>query len=184
MRIACLFLAWLPAASSFAGFSPVGRTAKNLMRMSAEDTTVTANGDADVSAVEEEKVEVPTAPSTPTSEDADFSLKVQSLFQAAPKPTQYDVMIKLIFPGALSNEQLLSRVNKELFKKGYTPENTLLATSLCCDELARQLEGDFVKVYGKNFNLGGLSGFPFAGNTGFGAMSAHIPGLFKCLHEK
>jgi hypothetical protein len=56
-----------------------------------------------------------------------------------------------------------------------------LATSLCCDELARRLEDDFVKVYGNNFNLGGLSGFPFAGNTGFGAMAAHIPDDGYCL---
>ena len=53
--------------------------------------------------------------------------------------------------------------------KGYTQANTLVATSLCCDELARRLEDDFVKIYGNNFALGGLSGFPFAGNTGFGA---------------
>jgi hypothetical protein len=36
-------------------------------------------------------------------------------------------------------------------------DNTLLCTSLCCDELARCLEDDFVKVYGNNFNLGGVS---------------------------
>ena len=29
--------------------------------------------------------------------------------------------------------------------------------------------------------LGGLSGFPFAGNTGFGAMAAHIPDNGFCL---
>ena len=58
-----------------------------------------------------------------------------------------------------------------LSNKGFTSSNTLLATSLCCDELARNLEDDFIKVYGNNFNLGGLSGFPFAGNTGFGAMA-------------
>ena len=84
-------------------------------------------------------------------------------------------MIKLLFPGALSNDALEARVIYQLSKKGYRSDNTLLATSLCCDELARQLESDFVKVYGKNFNLGGLAGFPFAGNTGFGAMAAHIP---------
>jgi hypothetical protein len=43
-----------------------------------------------------------------------------------------------------------------LAEKGYTAANTLLATSLCCDELARRLEDDFVKVYGDNFFLGGL----------------------------
>ena len=49
------------------------------------------------------------------------------------------------------------------------------------DELARNLEDDLNKVYGHNFNLGGLSGFPFAGNTGFGAMSAHVPDNGFCL---
>jgi hypothetical protein len=68
-----------------------------------------------------------------------------------------------------------------LKEKGFTAANTLLATSLCCDELARRLEDDFVRVYGNNFNLGGLSGFPFAGNTGFGAMAAHIPDDGYCL---
>lgn len=107
--------------------------------------------------------------------DTDFATKVESLFKGADKSTQYDVMIKLIFPGALSNEQFQSRVVKTLETRGYTPDNTLLATSLCCDELARCLEKDFREIYGKNFNLGGLAGFPFAGNTGFGAMAAHIP---------
>lgn len=38
-----------------------------------------------------------------------------------------------------------------------------------------------MKIYGNNFNLGGLSGFPFAGTTGFGAMAAHIPDSGYCL---
>jgi hypothetical protein len=104
------------------------------------------------------------------ADDIVFSNKVQRLFDEAPKSVQYDIAIKLEFPGALSYDQLESRVTKKLATKGYTPENTLLATSLCCDELARNLEKDFAKIYGKNFNLGGLAGFPFAGNTGFGAM--------------
>ena len=36
-------------------------------------------------------------------------------------------------------------------------------------------------VYGTNFNLGGLSGFPFAGKTGWGAMCAHVPNDGYCL---
>ena len=95
--------------------------------------------------------------------------KVKSLFKSAPAKTKYDGKITSIFKGALSNKELEVTVVEALAEKGFTSENTLLATSLCCDELARQLESDFVKVYGKNFNLGGLSGFPFAGNTGFGA---------------
>ena len=90
-------------------------------------------------------------------------------------------IFKKIFPGCLSNQELETKVVNVLSEKGFTADNTLLATSLCCDELARRLEDDFVKVYGNNFNLGGLSGFPFAGNTGFGAMAAHIPDDGSCL---
>jgi len=43
------------------------------------------------------------------------------------------------------------------------------------------LEDQFVDVYGTNFNLGGLSGFPFAGKTGWGAMCAHVPNDGYCL---
>lgn len=112
------------------------------------------------------------APSTSAlnmAEDVDFTTKVEKLFGTADKSTQYDVMIKLTFPGALNYEQLERRLGNVLGERGYTPENTLLATSLCCDELARDLEKNLVAVYGNNFNLGGLAGFPFAGKTGFGA---------------
>ena len=102
--------------------------------------------------------------------------KVRSYVKGA-----FDGEITSIFPGAMSNEDLETKVVSMLADKGFTAENTLLATSLCCDELARRLEDDFVKVYGNNFNLGGLSGFPFAGNTGFGAMAAHIPDDGSCL---
>lgn len=122
-----------------------------------------------------------TSPLAMSDADVVFANKVKTLFENAPKATQYDVAIKLTFPGAMSYEQLETRVVKELATKGYTSDNTLLATSLCCDELARNMEKDFAKVYGQNFNLGGLAGFPFAGNTGFGAMSAHIPDDGSCL---
>lgn len=115
------------------------------------------------------------------TEVGDAISKVKNLFKSSPEPTKYDGKVTSIFKGAMSNKELETKVVQILADKGFTSENTLLATSLCCDELARQLESDFVKVYGKNFNLGGLSGFPFAGNTGFGAMSAHIPDDGSCL---
>ena len=93
----------------------------------------------------------------------------------------FDKMVKKNFPGAISNAELESKVASILEGKSMSPANTLLCTSLCCDELARSLEDDLNKVYGHNFNLGGLSGFPFAGNTGFGAMSAHVPDDGYCL---
>jgi hypothetical protein len=107
--------------------------------------------------------------------------KVKKMFKDAPLPTEYDSVVMEKFPGALSNADLEARVTTVLDSLGFTDDNTLLCTSLCADELARRLEDDFVKVYGNNFNLGGLSGFPFAGNTGFGAMSAHIPDDGSCL---
>jgi Limiting CO2-inducible proteins B/C beta carbonyic anhydrases len=104
------------------------------------------------------------------------------LSESSPKTDEkFDKLVKSKFPGAISNSDLQTRTGKVLAEKGFTPANTLLATSLCADELARRLEDEFVKVFGNNFNLGGLSGFPFAGNTGFGAMAAHIPDNGYCL---
>jgi len=109
--------------------------------------------------------------------------KVKRILRRTPKVEEpdFDQILQAKFPGALTNQELQSRVVGALAEKGYDGSNTLLATSLCCDELARRLEDDFVKIYGNNFNLGGLSGFPFAGNTGFGAMAAHIPDDGYCL---
>jgi hypothetical protein len=108
--------------------------------------------------------------------------KVNTVFKSAPPiDDKFDKIVKSKFPGAISNQDLATGVVGLLDEKGYSGANTLLATSLCCDELARRLEDVFVQVYGDNFNLGGLSGFPFAGNTGFGAMAAHIPDNGYCL---
>ena len=108
--------------------------------------------------------------------------KVAQVFNDKPaEDPAFDALVKKNFPGAINNRDLATRVVELLEEKGFSPSNTLLATSLCADELARVLEDDFVKIYGQNFNLGGLSGFPFAGNTGFGAMSAHVPDDGFCL---
>ena len=109
--------------------------------------------------------------------------QVKSIFEEYPSTgaNEYDGDMTKYFPGAMSNLDLEKKVVKIVAEKGFTADNTLLATSLCCDELARVLEDDFNKIYGNNFNLGGLAGFPFAGNTGFGAMAAHIPDDGSCL---
>eukprot|EP00970_Alexandrium_tamarense_P009802 scaffold1961_cov219-Alexandrium_tamarense.AAC.10 len=108
--------------------------------------------------------------------------RVAKVFQGRPEENDaMDELVKKNFPGAISNKELETKVVKILEGKGLNPANTLLCTSLCCDELARNLEDDFNTVYGHNFNLGGLAGFPFAGNTGFGAMTAHVPDDGYCL---
>lgn len=93
----------------------------------------------------------------------------------------FDAMVKDNFPGAISNKELELKCVSLLAARGFHDTNTLLATSLCCDELARRLEDDFGKIYGSTFALGGLAGFPFAGITGFGAMVSHVPDDGYCL---
>jgi len=117
-------------------------------------------------------------------DDEDILDKIKRILDedtSIPVDPKFDDIVQSKFPGAIDNNKLEETVVGVLAKKGFNAGNTLLATSLCCDELARRLEDDFVKVYGNNFNLGGLSGFPFAGNTGFGAMAAHIPDDGYCL---
>ena len=84
--------------------------------------------------------------------------KVKEAFKNAPedKFTPYVGSIQKVFPGAISNLDLANKVTTTLSDYGFTSYNTLLATSLCADELARPLENDFVKIYGNNFNLGGV----------------------------
>jgi hypothetical protein len=89
--------------------------------------------------------------------------------------------IKLAYPGALDNKTLVTRMTSALEKFGYTKKNTLVATSLCCDEVNRELEKEIGKVYGDNFSMGGLAGFPFCGKTSFGAMAHHIPEDGSCV---
>lgn len=89
--------------------------------------------------------------------------------------------VKATYPGALDNSTLAKKVVPALEKYGYNKNNTLVATSLCCDEVNRELEKEFAKVYGDNFSMGGLAGFPFCGKTSFGAMAHHIPEDGSCL---
>lgn len=84
------------------------------------------------------------------------------------------------FPRAITNAELVDRVGSALADYGYG-ETTLLATSLCCDEVNRVLDKDFAKLYKDNFSMGGLAGFPFGGITSFGAMAHHIPQGGSCL---
>jgi hypothetical protein len=88
--------------------------------------------------------------------------------------------VKAAFPRAITNAELVAKVKEALQPYGFG-KSSLLATSLCCDEVNRVLELDFAKEYGDNFSMGGLAGFPFGGVTSFGAMAAHIPDGGSCL---
>lgn len=88
--------------------------------------------------------------------------------------------IQSAFPNALSNDQLVGKIETLLQDYGYG-KSTLVATSLCCDEVNRPLEEDLQEAFGDHFSMGGLAGFPFGGVTGFGAMAHHIPDGGSCL---
>lgn len=99
-----------------------------------------------------------------------------------PFDPHFDTNLRSIFPQAINNYDLAIRVVQTLLeRRGYSASNTLLTTSLCSDELAKQLSDDFGGIYGNSFNLGGLAGFPFAGNIGFQTMCGHIPDGGGCL---
>jgi hypothetical protein len=89
--------------------------------------------------------------------------------------------IQEVFPGAVAAQDLASHVKGVLNKHGYSDKTTLIATSLCCDEVNRELEKDLTSIYNYNFNMGGLAGFAFGGVTSFGAMAHHIPDGGSCL---
>jgi hypothetical protein len=77
---------------------------------------------------------------------------------------------------------LVGKVTEKLSAAGFSKSNTLVATSLCCDELARPLEKAFgLDYYGEHFSMGGLAGFPHGGHVSFGAMCAHIPDCGHCF---
>jgi hypothetical protein len=89
--------------------------------------------------------------------------------------------IEEVFPGAIRSPQLAAKVKDILFNQGYIDTKTLLATSLCCDEVNRELENDLISKYKENFSMGGLAGFAFGGVTSFGAMAHHIPDGGNCF---
>jgi Limiting CO2-inducible proteins B/C beta carbonyic anhydrases len=60
--------------------------------------------------------------------------------------------IESVFPGALKNKDLVSKVSSTLNKHGYG-KSSLVATSLGADEINRVLEKDFAKAYNHNFHV-------------------------------
>ena len=88
------------------------------------------------------------------------------------------------FPTAILSGDLDEAVAKTLYGRGFTPENTILAHSVCSDEVNNkdeQLVALMVHRWQEGFSLGGLAGIPFAGKAGFGAFLHHVPDSGKLL---
>lgn len=84
------------------------------------------------------------------------------------------------FPGAMTNGALVEHIQESLEGFGFGA-TSLLATSLCSDEVNRSLEHDLAGAFGSFYAMGGLSGVPFGGVTAFGVMASHIPAGGSCL---
>lgn len=96
-----------------------------------------------------------------------------------PEPKNLQTLLEA-FPDAIPIKQLVGHVTATLAHHSYG-SSTLLATSVCCDEVNRDLERAFEDHYGDHFTMGGLAGFPFGGVTSFNAMAHHIPDGGSCL---
>lgn len=81
------------------------------------------------------------------------------------------------FPGSLSGGQVLWKALQTLHRHGLDKSNTLVALSVCPDEINHKV-GDLTDLvhqhFGREFHLGGLGGIPFTGKTGFSAFSHHV----------
>ena len=92
--------------------------------------------------------------------------------------------MKNAFPTALLSSDANEAIAKVLNRRGFTAENTLLAHSVCPDEVnakSEELVSLLIRQWGEAFTLGGLGGVPFAGKTGMRAYLHHVPDRGRLL---
>lgn len=82
--------------------------------------------------------------------------------------------IQAHFPNAVEACDAANRLVDLVEYNGGRTRRTLLASSLCCDEVCRSKPW-LPRQLGAPFNLGRLVGLPFAGRTGIAAFAHHIP---------
>lgn len=83
--------------------------------------------------------------------------------------------LRRTFPESVPFLWLLERSAGLLARAGFTRANTLCANVTCRDELMSPWVQRMAAIWGENFDLAGLGGFPSAGVTGFRACAAHVP---------
>ena len=74
-------------------------------------------------------------------------IRTYSSSTIAPAPAETIASIEQSFPGAVPNSTLLSTIKSRLAPHGYSADNTLVATSLCADEVNRTLEKDLADTF-------------------------------------
>lgn len=87
-----------------------------------------------------------------------------------------DERIRTLFPDAAPFEQVLENYYRRMMLEyGLDAIQSIAAVSLCPDELNNPVIEKIRDYFGHVFHLGGLTGYPFTGETGFNAFGDHIP---------
>jgi hypothetical protein len=88
-----------------------------------------------------------------------------------------ETLIKKFYPKAETGKVVTKKCMDQLIEEyNFVAEKTIMGTSVCSDEVIRSSTNfrDYIGV-DTPFMIGGLAGFPFAGLTGLGAFTGHIP---------
>ena len=174
-------LIFLLSGGSFAGaFSPIS-TQTHVTKLSANNNV----NDDDIvidTATREARITAPLSAALASLVPLTTGGIVASpqISNAASDRGSFESSLRANFPGSLSDSAVALRVAAALRERGYTPNNTLVGSSLCSDEIndtSESLIGDFQNKLGVEgvFNLGGLGGLPFVGISGMGAFTSHCP---------
>lgn len=125
-------------------------------------------------------VEPPSATAAPPTFSSSSTITTTTTTTAAFLPS-----VQRYFPQSLPTSTVRRLVRQALLRRHYNPTNTLLATSVCPDEinskphvsLSSALQEDLLgdDSTAGIFALGGLAGLPFAGISGLQALFSHVP---------
>lgn len=169
-------------------FLPVAATAFSPGSTSAPRSVTSLNAESSAASISarDARIKAPLSAVTASLVAAGLPASLAVNPQAASAATDYSAFersCRQYFPASLPNTKVADRVIRTLRARGYQPDNTLLASSLCSDEindtdlsLFAGLQDGLTKANsGGVFNLGGLGGVPFVGPSGFGAFFSHSP---------
>jgi hypothetical protein len=83
-------------------------------------------------------------------------------------------VVKKHYPKAVYLDLLGLRLGETLERMGYKSNQVMLANSICADDINSMQIPSRIKQFLGPFNMGGLDGFPFTGQTGMGAFASHV----------
>jgi len=101
---------------------------------------------------------------------------IPSLF-LGPREVKVLKTVETLLPGAMTGREVMRRALWALQPHGVYKDNTIYGQSVCSDEIngdRGHLTTLMTQYYGRVFNLGGIGGLPYVGETGFGAFSHHV----------